>query len=116
MSARRLQRLADRDGIRVHSAERIFGARSGWLVRLTLSARKFAELGASPDEPLCIAEWPCVGARSRPGAGDVLLEWFATLVGRGPERVPPEVGTALNDDLRYLLGDTYGEYKRASGF
>ncbi|WP_168211970.1 hypothetical protein [Actinomadura rubteroloni] len=46
----------------------------------------------------------------------MLLEWFATLVGRGPERVPPEVGTALNDDLRYLLGDTYGEYKRASGF
>ncbi len=110
MSSQTLQRLAERDGIRIYSAQSMPG---GWNVHLTYPTSKFEELGAAPNDPICIPAWPCL-ARHSPSVGDVLAEWFATIAGQGPERPPREVVAALNKDIQLLLGDKYNEYKRAS--
>ncbi|UKY48530.1 hypothetical protein [Streptomyces inhibens] len=109
MSSYALQRLAERDGIRVYSAKRIPG---GWRVHLTYPSSKFEELGADPGDPICTPEWPCLTPH-QPSAGGVLAEWFATIAGQGPETPPPQVVAALKQDLKHLLGDKYKEYKRA---
>ncbi|MFI8997351.1 hypothetical protein [Streptomyces sp. NPDC053542] len=114
MSSHDLQALADRDGIRVYGAQRVSSAPPVWEVQLTYPYAKFKELGADPDDPLCTPGWPCMTPH-RPGVGDVLEQWFATIAGRGPERPPSHVVAALQRDLRHLLGNRYEEYRRASG-
>jgi len=55
MSAQALQRLAERDGIRIYSAQPM---PRGWNVHLTYPASKFGEIGAAPDDPICIPRGP----------------------------------------------------------
>ncbi|WP_407986857.1 hypothetical protein [Kitasatospora sp. CMC57] len=100
----RLRRLADRDGVTIHHAERT-GPAEVWLVRLT----------APPGRTT--AGWTFLApGEEPPRVGDVLEQWLSIAAGHHPMlAAPAPVRAALTADLSLLLGDLLPEYRTAAG-
>ncbi|MBB4945052.1 hypothetical protein F4556_000587 [Kitasatospora gansuensis] len=100
----RLRRLADRDGVTVHTADRT-GPPDEWTVRLTAPTGRTTAawaFRAPGDEP--------------PRVGDVLEQWLSIATRHHPMLAVPEpVRSALAADLGALLGDRLPEYLAGLG-
>ncbi|MER5863112.1 hypothetical protein [Kitasatospora sp. NPDC002040] len=100
----KLRRLADRDGVTVHSATPL-GPPERWSVRLALPP-------APPTAPWAFQ----APGEEPPQVGDVLEQWLGIASGQHPPLAAPEAEqAALRAELVLLLGDRLPEYHRAAG-
>ncbi|MFI1332736.1 hypothetical protein ACH4U7_21925 [Streptomyces sp. NPDC020845] len=115
--SKRLQQLAERDGITIHEAVPTAGGR--WKVSLTypLADPRMAELARIGATQIA-ATWPYVNdvGGDEPHVGHVLEQWLQLAAGLHPmHELPLHIQQALQEDLDRMLKDDRGEYLQAAG-